>query len=130
MFERGFLPPFLLSKNLPASPALIFSGKNPAQMCITFKKFLSYTQIIRKKFGIVNLITLSLHKSNHIRMTNKKLETKIVLSPNNKNKWDILYSNDGGNTYQLHKTFASIEDAMKETTIINGSFRLLNDLVK
>ncbi len=99
-------------------------------MCITFKKFLSYTQIICEKFGIVNLITLSLHKSNHIRMTNKKLETKIVLSPNNKNKWDILYSNDGGNTYQLHKTFASIEDAMKETTIINGSFRLLNDLVK
>jgi hypothetical protein len=69
-------------------------------------------------------------KSNHTRMTNKKLETKIVLSPNNKNKWDILYSNDGGKNYQLHKTFASIEDAMKETTIINGSFRLLNDLVK
>jgi len=78
----------------------------------------------------VELIILSLQKSNHIRMTNKKVETKIVLSPNNKNKWDILYSNDGGNTYQLHKTFASMEDAMKETTIINGSFRLLNDLVK
>jgi len=78
----------------------------------------------------VNLIALSLSKSNHIRMTNKKLETKIVLSPNNKNKWDILFSNDGGNTYQIHKTFASMEDAMKETTIINGSFRLLNDLVK
>lgn len=74
--------------------------------------------------------TLSLQKSNHIRMTQKKLETKIVLSPNNKNKWDILYSNDGGKNYQLHKTFSSMEDAMKETTIINGSFRLLNDLVK
>ena len=52
-------------------------------------------------------------------MTNKKLETKIVLSPNNKNKWDILYSKDGGKNYQLHKTFASIEDAKKETTIKN-----------
>ncbi len=99
-------------------------------MCITFKRFLSYTQINCEKFGIVSFITLSLQKSNHIRMTKKKLDTKIVLSPNNKNKWDILYSNDGGNTYQLHKTFASMEDAMKETTIINGSFRLLNDLVK
>jgi hypothetical protein len=99
-------------------------------MCITFKRFLSYTQIIRKKFGIVDLITLSLLKSNHTSMTNKKVDTKIVLSPNNKNKWDILYSNDGGKNFKLHKTFASIEDAMKETTIINGSFRLLNDLVK
>jgi hypothetical protein len=128
--KGGFIPPFLLPKYFPADPALIFSGKNPALMCITFKRFLSYTQIIRKKFGIVNLITLSLLKSNHTSMTNKKVDTKIVLSPNNKNKWDILYSNDGGKNFKLHKTFASIEDAMKETTIINGSFRLLNDLVK
>ena len=60
----------------------------------------------------------------------KKVATKIVLSPTEKNKWDILYSKDGGNKYTLYKTFATMEDAMKETTIINGSLRLLNDLVK
>lgn len=58
-----------------------------------------------------------------------KLSTKVVLSPNNKNKWDMLYSTDG-KKYTLYKSFPSIEDAMKETTIINGSLRLLNDLVK
>lgn len=63
-------------------------------------------------------------------MTNKKLETTIVLSPNNKNKWDMLYSTDGGKTFKLHKSFNSMEDAMKETTIVNGSMRLMNDLFK
>lgn len=59
-----------------------------------------------------------------------KLSTTIVLSPNNKNKWDLLYSKDGGTTYLLYKSFHTIEDAMKETTIINGSLKLLNDIVK
>ena len=31
-------------------------------------------------------------------MASKKLETLITLSPNTKNKWDVLYSNDGGKT--------------------------------
>ena len=31
-------------------------------------------------------------------MASKKLETLITLSPNAKNKWDVLYSNDGGKT--------------------------------
>ena len=63
-------------------------------------------------------------------MASKKLETLITLSPNNKNKWDVLYSNDNGKTYKLHKTFNSPEEALQETTIVNGSFRLLSDLMK
>ena len=63
-------------------------------------------------------------------MSSKKLETLIKLSPNKKNKWDVLYSNDNGKTYQLHKTYNTMEEAMQETTIVNGSFRLLNDIMK
>lgn len=59
-----------------------------------------------------------------------KLATKIMLSPTDKNKWNLLYSNDGGTTFKVYKSFPSIEDAMKETTIINGSFKLLNDVLK
>jgi len=76
-------------------------------------------------------ITLPLHSNQKfIRMTSKKVETKIVLSPTSKNTWEILYSKDGGNTYKLHKAFKTMEDALQETTIINGSVRLLNDLIK
>ena len=42
----------------------------------------------------------------------------------------MLYSTDGGKTFKLHKSFNSMEDAMKETTIVNGSMRLMNDLFK
>jgi hypothetical protein len=63
-------------------------------------------------------------------MSSKKVDTLVVLSPNAKNKWDVMFSNNGGKSYQLHKTFATMEDAMKETTIINGSLRLLNDVLK
>lgn len=63
-------------------------------------------------------------------MASKKLETLIKLSPTNKNKWEVLYSNDGGKTFQLHKSFNTPEDALQETTIVNGSFRLLKDIMK
>lgn len=68
-------------------------------------------------------------ETNPYVMASKKLDTLITLSPNKKNKWDVLFSNDGGKTYQVHKTFNTPEEALQETTIVNGSFRLLKDLM-
>ena len=54
--------------------------------------------------------------------------TKIILSQS-KNTYDVWYSNDG-KTFVLHKSFKSIDDAIKETTIIKGSFKLLKDVLQ
>jgi hypothetical protein len=59
-----------------------------------------------------------------------RLKTRVVLSPTEKNTYDILYTNNGKD-YKIHKSgFKSLEEALQETTIINGSLRLLNDVVK
>lgn len=55
------------------------------------------------------------------------MTTKIILSAS-KNTYDVWYSNDG-KYYTLHKKgFKTIDDAIKETTIISGSFNLLRDV--
>ena len=55
--------------------------------------------------------------------------TKIILSPSKKT-YDVWYSNDG-KTFVIHKRgFKSIDEAIKETTIINGSFKLLKDVLQ
>lgn len=57
------------------------------------------------------------------------MTTKIILSPSKKT-YDVWYSNDG-KYYTLHKRgFKTIDDAVKETTIINGSFNLLKDVLQ
>ena len=57
------------------------------------------------------------------------MTTKIILSPSKKT-YDVWYSNDG-NTFVIHKRgFKSIDEAIKETTIINGSFKLLKDVLQ
>jgi hypothetical protein len=57
------------------------------------------------------------------------MTTKIILSPS-KRTYDVWYSNDG-KTFVIHKRgFKTIDDAIKETTIINGSFKLLKDVLQ
>lgn len=57
------------------------------------------------------------------------MTTKIVLSPSKKT-YDVWYTNDG-KYYTLHKKgFKSIDDAIKETTIISGSYKLLKDVLQ
>ena len=57
------------------------------------------------------------------------MTTKIILSPSKKT-YDVWYSNDN-TVFVLHKRgFKTIDEAIKETTIINGSFRLLKDVLQ
>jgi hypothetical protein len=57
------------------------------------------------------------------------MTTKIILSPS-KNTYDVWYSNDG-KYYTLYKRgFKTIDEAIKETTIINGSYNLLKDVLQ
>jgi len=56
------------------------------------------------------------------------MTTKIILSPS-KRTYDVWYSNNG-NTFVLHKSFKSIDEAIKETTIINGSLKLFKDVLQ
>jgi hypothetical protein len=59
-------------------------------------------------------------------MSNNKMFTRIMLSQNQKT-YEVWYSTNG-HTYCLHKKgFKSLDAAVKETTKIQGSFRLLND---
>lgn len=59
-----------------------------------------------------------------------KFATRVILSPTNKNTYDILYTNNGKD-FKIHKTgFKSLEEALEETTIIKGSLRLLGDVFK
>lgn len=58
------------------------------------------------------------------------IKTEIKLSPSGKT-YDVWYSTDGGQSFELHKrNFKSMDEALKETTIINGHYRLLKDLQK
>ena len=57
------------------------------------------------------------------------MTTKIILSPSKKT-YDVWYSNDN-KYYTIHKKgFKSIDEAIKETTIINGSHKLLKDVLQ
>ncbi len=57
------------------------------------------------------------------------MTTKIILSAN-KDAYDVWYSNDG-KYYKLHKKgFKTIDEAIKETKIINGSFNFLKDVLQ
>ena len=57
-----------------------------------------------------------------------KFSTKVILSSTDKNTYDILYTNNGKD-YKVHKSgFKSIDEALEETTIINGALRLLQDV--
>ncbi len=57
------------------------------------------------------------------------MTTKIILSPSKKT-YDVWYSNDN-TTFVLHKRgFKTIDEAIKETTIINGSIKLLKDILQ
>jgi hypothetical protein len=58
-----------------------------------------------------------------------KMTTKIT-SSSDKSSYDIHYTCDGVN-YKVHKkNIKSLDDAIKETTIVNGSFKLLSDVMK
>ena len=57
------------------------------------------------------------------------MTTKIILSPS-KNTYDVWYSNDG-KYYKIHKKgFKTIDEAIKVTKIINGSFNFLKDVLQ
>jgi len=57
------------------------------------------------------------------------MTTKIILSPSRRT-YDVWYSNDS-KTFILHKRgFKSIDEAIKETTIINGSLKLFKDVLQ
>ncbi len=57
-----------------------------------------------------------------------KLSTKVILSPTDKNTYEILYTNNGKD-FKVHKSgFKSIDEALEETTIINGALKLLRDV--
>lgn len=59
-----------------------------------------------------------------------KLATKVILSPTDKNTYDILYTNNGKD-FKVHKAgFKTLEDALRETTVIKGSLKLLDDVMK
>lgn len=69
------------------------------------------------------------NSTNNPYMENK-LSTKVILSSTDKNTYDILYTNNGKD-YKVHKSgFKSIDEALEETTIINGALRLLQDVSK
>jgi hypothetical protein len=55
------------------------------------------------------------------------MKTEIRKGPKG---YEVWYSTDGGQTTQFHKTFKSMDDAVKETVAINGSLKLLADIEK
>jgi hypothetical protein len=62
-------------------------------------------------------------------ITTKNVTTRVQLSEDTKT-FEVLYSKDGKN-YLLHKDgFKSIDEAVKETTRVNGAIRLLRDINK
>lgn len=56
-----------------------------------------------------------------------KMKTQIRKGPKG---YEVWYSIDGGQTIQFHKSFKSIDKAVKETVSISGHQRLLMDLKK
>ena len=55
------------------------------------------------------------------------MKTQIRKGPKG---YEVWYSTDGGQTIQFHKSFKSIDKAVKETVSISGHQRLLMDLKK
>ena len=56
--------------------------------------------------------------------------TTKVETPDNGKSWNVLYSNNGKD-FKVHKRgFKTMDEAIKETTIINGSFKLLKDVLQ
>lgn len=55
------------------------------------------------------------------------MKTEIRVSSNG---FEVWYSTDGGQTSQFHKTFKSMDEAVKETVSLKGHQRLLSDLRK
>jgi len=56
------------------------------------------------------------------------MTTKVELT-DDKKLWNVLYSNNGKD-FKVHKTFKKFDDAMKETTIINGGIKFLKDVLQ
>jgi hypothetical protein len=56
------------------------------------------------------------------------MKTRVEFCPSN-NKWNVMYSTNGI-TFKLHKSFKSIDDAIKETNIIKGGMRFLKDVLQ
>jgi len=56
------------------------------------------------------------------------MKTRVEFNPT-KGTWNVMYSNDG-TTFKLHKSFKSIDDAIKETNIIKGGMRFLKDVLQ
>jgi hypothetical protein len=57
------------------------------------------------------------------------IKTEIRLSPSSKT-YEVWYSVDDGRNFELHKRGFALKDALKETTIVKGHYRLLKDLQK
>jgi hypothetical protein len=55
------------------------------------------------------------------------MKTEIKKGPKG---YEVWYSTDGGQTIQFHKSFKSMDDAVKETVSLKGHQRLLMDLRK
>ena len=47
-----------------------------------------------------------------------------------KKTWDVLLSKDGGENYQVYKTFKTDKEALMETVSIKGHLRLWSKLTK
>jgi hypothetical protein len=60
-------------------------------------------------------------------MLKSTIKTEIRVSPKG---FEVWYSVDGGQTRQFHKTFNTMEKAMKETVSMKGHQRLLQDLLR
>ena len=56
------------------------------------------------------------------------MKTRVEFNPT-KGTWNVMYSTDGS-TFVLHKSFNSIDDAIKETNIIKGSMKFLKDVLQ
>lgn len=59
----------------------------------------------------------------------EKITTKVQLSEDKKT-WDVLLSKDGGENYQVYKTFKTDKEALMETVSIKGHLRLWSKLTK
>jgi len=55
------------------------------------------------------------------------MKTEIRVGPKG---YEVWYSTDGGQTTQFHKSFKSMDNAVKETVSLKGHQRLIMDLKK
>ena len=52
------------------------------------------------------------------------MKTEIRVSPKG---YEVWYSTDGGQTTQFHKTFKSMDDAVRETVALHNSIKFLKE---